>query len=141
MLIDSPTQYSTGAAGLMKKLGIDAIALEKKCVDHDLYRSLRLGAGVFFDRATFGADRLVAGFTAAEEENAGSTATSGRLEDFLARTPLNEAVRRDILRIERAKIDYLPGLTSTEKKDRLSRISYKDFLLNIAKVNAAVIPF
>jgi len=141
MLIDSPTQYSTEAAGLMKKLGIDAIALEKKCVDHDLYRSLRLGAGVFFDRVTFGADRLVAGFTAAEEENAGSTATSGRLEDFLARAPLNEAVRRDILRIEHAKIDYLPGLTSTEKKDRLSRISYKDFLLNIAKVNAAVIPF
>jgi spermidine dehydrogenase len=139
MLIDSPTPYSAEAAGLMKKLGIDAVALEKKCADHDLYRSLGLGSGVFFDRETFGADRLVSGFTTAE--NGESTASSGRLEDFLAQTPLNEAVRRDILRIEHAKIDYLPGLTSTEKKDRLSRISYKDFLLNIAKVNAGVIAF
>ena len=139
MLIDSPTPYSAEAAGLMKKLGIDAVALEKKCADHDLYRSLGLGSGVFFDRETFGADRLVSGFTTAE--NGESTASSGRLEDFLAQTPLNEAVRRDILRMERAKIDYLPGLTSTEKKDRLSRISYKDFLLNIAKVNAGVVAF
>jgi spermidine dehydrogenase len=139
MLIDSPTPYSAEAAGLMNKLGIDAVALEKKCADHDLYRSLGLGSGIFFDRETFGADRLVSGFTTAE--NGESTASSGRLEDFLAQTPLNEAVRRDILRIEHAKIDYLPGLTSTEKKDRLSRISYKDFLLNIAKVNAGVIAF
>jgi spermidine dehydrogenase len=139
MLIDSPTPYSAEAAGLLTKLGIDAIALEKKCADHDLYRSLGLGSGVCFDRETFGADRLVPGFTTAEDGE--STASSGRLEDFLARTPLNEAVRRDILRIERAKIDYLPGLTSTEKKDRLSRISYKDFLLNIAKVNAGLIAF
>src|SRR6266403_2370362 len=105
MLIDSPTPYSAEAAGLLTKLGIDAIALEKKCADHDLYRSLGLGSGVFFDRETFGADRLVPGFTTAEDGE--STASSGRLEDFLARTPLNEAVRRDILRIERAKIDYL----------------------------------
>src|SRR6266403_3496616 len=105
MLIDSPTPYSPEAAGLMQQLGIDATALDKKCSDHDLYRSLGLGSGVFFDRETFGADRLVPGFTTAEDGE--STASSGRLEDFLARTPLNEAVRRDILRIERAKIDYL----------------------------------
>src|SRR5437016_3245927 len=40
MLIDSPTPYSPVAAGLMKKLGIDAVALDKKCTDHGFYRSL-----------------------------------------------------------------------------------------------------
>ena len=35
-------------------------------------------------------------------------------------------------------MDYLPGLTSAEKKDRLWRISYKDFLLNLVKVNPGV---
>jgi spermidine dehydrogenase len=74
-------------------------------------------------------------------ENSGNVPDTAKLEEFLAKTPFNETVRRDILRIERAKIDYPHGLTSTEKKDRLSRISYKDFLLNIAKVEPGVIPF
>ena len=141
MLIDSPTPYSAEAAELMKKLGIDAAALDKKCTDHDLYRSLGMGTGVFFDRETFGADRLVAGLAGNEEENLGSAASSHKLEELLARAPLSEAVRRDILRVETAKIDYLPGLSFAEKKNRLSRISYKDFLLKVAKVDPGVIAF
>ena len=141
MLIDSPTPYSAEAAELMKKLGIDAAALDKKCTDHDLYRSLGMGTGVFFDRETFGADRLVAGLAGNEEENLGAAASSHKLEELLARAPLSEAVRRDILRVETAKIDYLPGLSSAEKKNRLSRISYKDFLLKVAKVDPGVIAF
>ena len=140
MLIDSPTPYSTQAAGLMKKLGIDAAALDKKCSDPGLYRSLGLGTSVFFDRETFAADRLVSGLPAAEESPSGGASPS-KLEEFLSKAPLSDAVRRDILRVEQAKIDYLPGLTSAEKKDHLSRISYKDFLLNIAKVDPAVIAF
>jgi spermidine dehydrogenase len=141
MLIDSPTPYSVEAAGLMKKLGIDAVALDKKCSDPGFYRSLGLGAGVFFDRETFGADRLVTGLAAGEEENPGDAATSSTLMEFLSKTPLSEAARRDIFRIEQGKVDYLPGLTSAEKKDRLSGVSYKEFLLKIAKVDPAVIAF
>jgi spermidine dehydrogenase len=140
MLIDSPTPYSPQAAGLMKKLGIDAAALDKKCSDPGFYRSLGLGTGVFFDQETFTADRLVSGLPAAEESSSGG-ASSAKLEEFLSKAPLSDAVRRDILRVEQAKIDYLPGLMSAEKKDRLSRISYKDFLLNIARVDPAVIAF
>ena len=50
-------------------------------------------------------------------------------------------MRSDIARIEEAKIDYLPGLTSTEKKALLSRMSYRDFLLNVVKADPGVIPF
>ena len=140
MLIDSPTPYSAEAAGLMSKLGIDAAALDKKCSEPDFYRSLGLGAGVFFDQETFTADRLVSGLPAAEESPSAGPG-SAKLQEFLSKAPLSEAVRRDILRIEQAKIDYLPGLTSAEKKDRLSRVSYKEFLLGIAKVDPAVIAF
>ncbi len=35
----------------------------------------------------------------------------------------------------------MPGLTQAEKKERLWRMSYRDFLLNIAKVDPGVIPF
>jgi spermidine dehydrogenase len=140
MLIDSPTPYSTEAAGLMSKLGIDAAALDKTCSDPGFYRSLGFGTGVFFDQETFATDRLVSGLPAAEESPSDS-AGSSKLQEFLSKAPLSDAVRRDILRIEQAKIDYLPGLTSAGKKDRLSRVSYKEFLLGIAKVDPAVIAF
>ncbi len=141
MLIDSPTAYSKVASGLMKTLGIDPVALDQKCTDRNFYRSLGLGSGVFFDKETFGTDRLAVRAALSEEENEGSNDSSASLGEFLAKTPLSESVRRDIFRIEKSKADYLPGLSSAEKKDRLSRISYKDFLLNVAKVDPGVIPY
>src|SRR5579871_1126151 len=60
MLIDSPTPYSAQADGLLKKLGIDPPRLAARCDDPRLYRSLGLGPAVFFDKETFGEDRLVA---------------------------------------------------------------------------------
>ena len=45
------------------------------------------------------------------------------------------------MRLETEKIDYLPELTSTQKKERLSRISYKDFLLTVARVDPGVVTF
>ena len=141
MLIDSPTPYSHVAAGLLKKLGIDPVALDKKCTDHSFYRSLGLGSGVFFDRETFGADRLLQSPRGTEEESAEGEQTQSRWREFLSQAPLTDAARRDILRIETQNTDFMSGLSSAEKKERLSRISYKDFLLNIAKVDAGVIAF
>jgi len=69
------------------------------------------------------------------------TERSGAWPGFLARTPLSEEVQADIARVEEAHIDYMPGLSSAEKKDRLSRISYTDFLLKVAKVHPGVVPF
>jgi spermidine dehydrogenase len=139
MLIDSPTPYSAVADGLIRKLGINPVAFEKKYADPSFYNGL--GSGFFFDRETFGEDRLVTGFP----EFRGATKADGewttKWQEFLRKTPLSEAGRRDILRIETGHGDYLPGLTSAEKKDRLSRISYKDFLLKLVKADAGVIPF
>ncbi len=129
LLIDSPTPYSAQADGLLRELGIDPLSLEKHTTDRELYSSLGLERGVFFDKETFGTDRLVV------KSRAMSCA------DFLKKAPLSERVQQDILRIEEGRIDYLPGLTSAKKKDRLSRISYRDYLLEIAKVDPGVIPY
>ena len=37
--------------------------------------------------------------------------------------------------------DYIPGLSSAEKKVRLAKMSYQDFLLNVAKVDPQVLWF
>ena len=51
--------------------------------------------------------------------------------------------RRDIARLydDGANPDYMPGLSDADKKERLARISYRDFLLDLAKVHPDVIPF
>jgi spermidine dehydrogenase len=123
--IDSPRPYSAVAAGLLTALGINPAALEARHADRGFYPSLGLGSGVFFDRETFGEDRLVKGKISSPE--------------FLAKAPLSDAARCDILRLETIAIDYLPGLSSPEKKSRLSRISYRDYLLDLVKVDPSVV--
>ena len=141
MLIDSPTAYSKEAAALIVKLGVDPVAFEKKYPIHDLYSSLGLGSGVFFDKQTFGEDRLTANLPAEWAESANTREKAAKWKEFLSKAPLPDSVKKDILRIETADSDYLPGLSSSEKKTRLSRLSYKDFLLTVAKIDPAVIAF
>jgi spermidine dehydrogenase len=133
--IESPFPYSKVAHGLMDELGIDPPALAKKCYDQGVYNGLSFS--VFFDNETFGADKLVAGLP-------GGFMGGGSAEDwkkFLAQTPLAAEVQRDIFHLETDPPDYLPELSSEEKKGKLSRISYRDFLLKMAKVHPGVIPF
>jgi spermidine dehydrogenase len=131
LLIESPRPYGKVAAGLMQTLGIDARTLDESCTNETLYESLGLHTGVFFDRETFGTDRLVV-------RKGDSRAAT---EAYLAQTPLSERVRQDILRIEHGAADYMPGLTSDQKKDRLSRISYEHYLLKVARADAGVLPY
>ncbi len=136
--IDSPFPYSPEARGLLTELGIDPPLLEKKCVDRDVYRGL--GASYFFDKETFGVDRLATGVPGGSYGPSASPGISLWTE-FLAKTPLSADAQRDIARIQEEKVDYMPGVPQTEKKTRLSRMSYKDFLLNVTKVHPDVIPF
>jgi spermidine dehydrogenase len=139
MDIDSPTPYSAVANELLQALGVNPPKLAKEC-DSRLYSTLGLRSGVFFDKETFGADRMVAGLPGGFGSG-GSTPSAEDWGRFLAQTPLSPEAQRDIARLETARIDYMPGLTSAEKKDRLWRISYKDFLLHFVKVHSQVIAF
>jgi spermidine dehydrogenase len=91
--------------------------------------SIGLGRAIFFDRETFGADALVAGVGARP------------WAELLAAAPLAPAVRADIARLYEAPIDYMPGLSSAQKKDRLARMSYRDFLVKVAAADPGVVPF
>jgi spermidine dehydrogenase len=127
--IDSPRPYGPIAAGLLTTLGIDVPKLIKTTQNLEFYEHLGLQAGVFFDRETFGADKLCVGLGQIP------------LEQFLAPAPLSAAARAQIIQIQEGNVDYLPGLSSDEKKDRLSRVSYEMFLRDLVKVDPAVLNF
>ena len=140
--IDSPTPYSKEADGLLKELGIDPPALaEKYRGGGGLNGQAGLRGAFFFDKETFGEDRLVVGTPGGGRGGRRGGGNATTLQEFLAKTPLSQPVQRDIARIEQEQVDYMPGLSSAEKKDRLSRMSYKDYLLNVVKVDPGVIPY
>ena len=134
--IESPFPYSPVAHQLLSELGIDPPALEAKCVDRQVYHGLQ--PAVFFDKETFGVDRLVVGRPGGRR-GGGQSADAWAL--FLQKTPLSPEVQSDIVKIQTATIDYMPGLSQSEKKDRLTRMSYKDFLLNVVKAHPGTIPY
>ncbi|HSE66411.1 MAG TPA: NAD(P)-binding protein, partial [Gemmatimonadales bacterium] len=125
--IESPAQYSTMARGLLTDLGID-LQRFYTAFDRERYQKLGMTRGLFFDRETFGADRIVRSSVSALSHKA------------LDGAPLTEAIKRDILRVIADRTDHFPGLGSAEKKARLARVSYRDFLLNVVKVTPGVIP-
>jgi len=140
--IESPFTFSREALDLMKAIGIDPPALADaagKAADRSVYAGLQ--SSWFFDKETFGADRLVVGPPSSGRGGRGrGGAAPPTWEEFLAKTPLSPAAQKGIARLETERVDYMPGLSSDEKKDRLSRMSYKDFLLNLVKVPPDAVP-
>jgi len=137
--IDSPAPYSAVAKALIAELGIDVSRFEK-VVDWDVYGARGLGTGMFFDKETFGADRLVKEPGGRRRRRAQGGDFDAALKRFLAEAPLSDAVRNDLYRLYREPKDYLPGLTSDQKKARLARISYAEYLTKIAGCDAGVVP-
>jgi spermidine dehydrogenase len=126
--IEAPGRYSKEAIGLLTELGI-YVQRFYKYYDRKLYASKKLNNAVFFDKETFGEDRLVLGAGAQFDPNAFISAKTAD------RMPIAEAARKDLARLQNETIDYLPDLNPEQKRAKLSKTSYKDFLLQHAKVH------
>ena len=119
--IEDFDQYGEAAKRMMGSLGIEP-SRYAEFVDRDLYSSLGLQRGMFFDRETFGTDRLVA--------DTGKPSW----REFLTKTPLTESARDDIVRLHESQVDYLAGLSREQKRDRLRHMSYQDFLVDLVGI-------
>ena len=138
--IESPAPYSKEARGLIEELGID-VSSYPKYYDAKLYRSLGLHSKIFFDKETFGVDRLVVGPSSLRggEEDFVAPDDAEMWKQFLADAPLAAQAKSDLNRLRNDRQDYFPGLSSTEKKAKLARMSYAAFLRDVAKVHEDVI--
>src|SRR5579884_474588 len=139
--IESPAPYSAAAKGLIEALGID-VASNARVFDRAMYAGFGLAPAVFFDRETFGSDVLVPQPVA---ESYTATAPRGSADEkwaaFTAKAPLADAAKADLRRLYEEKKDYLPGLSSDEKKARLARISYAKFLTDVVGVHVDVVKY
>jgi spermidine dehydrogenase len=137
--IESPAPYSSVAERLIRELGID-VPSYPKYLNENLYRSFGLYPKIFFDKETFGADRLVINpMTHISGESQDSPVGKDSLERFLRDAPFSPQAKADYERLVTDKKDYLPGLSSDEKKARLARMSYNSFLADLVGVSPEVV--
>jgi spermidine dehydrogenase len=138
--IESPAPYSGVSKVLIEELGIDVPSYHKY-VNKDLYRSLGLRPRIFFDKETFGADKLVvnAVHTGGDESGLGEGDTARDATEFLKEAPFSEKAREDFHRLQHEEKDYFPGLSSDEKKGRLARMSYAKYLTEIVGVDPQIV--
>ncbi len=134
--IESPAPYSAVAKAMIEELGID-VSSYSKYFDKDLYQSRGLRPTIFFNKETFGADKLVANFHprgGGESEDAGE-ASAELFKRFLRDAPIADQAKSDLQRLLSEPKDYYPGLSSDEKKAKLARISYAKYLTDVAGVH------
>jgi spermidine dehydrogenase len=124
--IESPGAYSAVAKDLLLELGIH---VDRFFQDYDRNLYKKMGTAAFFDKETFGQDRLLTGMNATP------------WPEFLANAPLSDVVRRDIARVYTEKVDYMPGLSTEKKLAKLATISYADYLTKYCRVTPEALPF
>jgi spermidine dehydrogenase len=124
--IESPGKYSEVAKSLIQEIGIETERFYKN-YDAKLYS--KLGTAAFFDKETFGEDRLITGMNATP------------WPEFLAKAPLADVTKQDIARVYTEKVDYLAGLSKDEKRAKLAKISYADYLTKFCKMHPEALPF
>lgn len=128
--IESPAPYSPVAKSVIRDLGIDVPSYAMH-LDEEPYNTLGLKKKYFFDQETFGADRLVV--------HPSNSADEKMWHEFGAQAPLTDKAKADLKRLYALDEDLMPGLSSDQKKAKLARMSYADYLTNLVKVDHQVV--
>ena len=124
--IDSPeSEYSEESLALLKDLGVDYKKFETY-FHQDLYEKTRgLKKGVFFNKASFGKDTVIAALPEAGEEEAA---------EIISRFPLADADKEALAALYTDPADYLKGQNKRRRAQTAEETNYYDFLKNYAKL-------
>ncbi len=125
--LEDPDEYSAVAKELLREIGVDTPTLAAG-YDQDFYRRNGLRGGVYFDRATYGVERVIP-YELLDFSNYLPVAPSTLgAREAVAQMPLSESARRELLQallIDRNRIVDVPA---DRQAEYLMTVSYRDFL-------------
>ena len=126
--VEAPSQYSTVAGGLLWELGVDRTRyFEKNSGMWTNYADMGLQGSMFFDKETFGSDKLVVGWGDAP------------ISETIKNAPLSDEVKRDAVRLYESHENYLPDLDATATREKLTHMSYQDYVVQVARCHPDVV--
>jgi len=126
MLMEAPKTYPASAKQVIRELGIDAGHYDD-FHHEDLFASLGLGRGSFFDKETFGADYLAIGsygFSKADSD-----------------APLSAPAKAELTRLFADEEDYLAGMTPAERLAVLESHNWRDYLEKFAGIGEEALTY
>jgi spermidine dehydrogenase len=127
--IDHPKTYSPQAQALLKEIGIELQRFNKD-FDQTFYERLGLvNSATFFDKETWGSDYLAV------------QTPKMPLATFLKGAPMSEQGKRDLVMLTDHPKDWLPGLSQNEKFQKLSEITYAQWMTDYAKVDPDTVKY
>ena len=133
--------FSKTVNRLIQTLGVD-INRWDTAFEGKLYASLGLTKGVYFDRETFGVDRLVVGSPIVTGGD--SMPSHGRarpIEAVVAEFPMSDDAKARLIAFFKHPKDYLAGKSKVEKIAYLKKISYRDYLRKDAGLGDEAVKF
>jgi spermidine dehydrogenase len=125
--LEEPEYYSDVSKRLLRDIGVDLIRLDA-AYDRGFYRRHGLGGGIFFDRATYGVDRVVR-FEVLEYSGYIPLAPSSLTpREAVAQMPVSAPARSELLRLLEARENRITEVPAAHQADYLETISYRAFL-------------
>ncbi|MGK9232988.1 NAD(P)-binding protein [Inquilinus limosus] len=124
--LQTPSYFSPAVNALLAEIGIEPKRFEDY-YDQGWAEARGLSRAVFFPKEVFGADALV------KEAEAAA--------DWVPQTPLTDKAKQDLIALIDSPADYLPGLSRAEKLERLSKVTYAQFLTDLVKADPQLVAY
>ena len=134
-----PNTFPPEAQELMRDIGIDRAHYYREVANNpNAPRKLGLRRSVFFDKESFGEDRLVMDpppELRLRGRRGGEGTTSAQFAKFFAQTPYSAGTREGLLKLFTEHRDWMPGVPIAEKVEQLKKMSYIEFVSKVVKIH------
>jgi spermidine dehydrogenase len=125
--LQEPSGYPEVVKGLLRDLGVDTKRFDK-AYDRKFFKRNGLGAGIYFNRESWGVDRMIPFDLGIFGDYIPISPSPLSPKEAVAQMPISEPARREFLRLLVADQDRMPEIPVDDKEEHLGTISYRDFL-------------